>query len=48
VEPSGALGLAALLSRRVEARGRVGVVLSGGNVDGRTMGRILAAEPPCP
>lgn len=43
VEPSGALGLAALLSGAVKARGRVGVVLSGGNVDGPTMSRILSA-----
>lgn len=41
VEPSGALGVAALLSGNVEARGRVGVILSGGNVDGPTMARIL-------
>ncbi|MBI5710961.1 MAG: threo-3-hydroxy-L-aspartate ammonia-lyase [Candidatus Eisenbacteria bacterium] len=34
VEPTGVLGLAALMSGRVEARGkRVGVVLSGGNVE---------------
>jgi threonine dehydratase len=34
VEPTGALGLAALLEGRVEAAGqRVGVILSGGNVD---------------
>jgi threo-3-hydroxy-L-aspartate ammonia-lyase len=34
VEPSGASALAALLAGRVEARGRrVGVILSGGNVD---------------
>jgi threonine dehydratase len=34
VEPTGALGLAALLSATVKASGqRVGVVLSGGNVD---------------
>ena len=44
VEPSGALGLAALLSGRVPARGRVGVVLSGGNIDGPTMRAILAGE----
>ena len=32
-EPSGAVGIAALLSEKIEARGRsVGVVLSGGNV----------------
>ena len=34
VEPTGALGFAALLEGRIDARGkRVGVVLSGGNVD---------------
>jgi threonine dehydratase len=34
VEPTGALGLAALLSGRIPAPGlRVGVILSGGNVD---------------
>lgn len=41
VEPSGALGLAALLSGAVNAEGRIGVILSGGNIDARTMGRIL-------
>jgi threonine dehydratase len=41
VEPSGALGLAALLSGRTQGRGRVGVILSGGNIDGPTMQRIL-------
>ena len=34
VEPTGVLGLAALMSSAIEARGsRVGVILSGGNVD---------------
>jgi threonine dehydratase len=33
VEPTGALGFAAVFNRRLEARGRVGVILSGGNVD---------------
>ena len=34
VEPSGASALAALLSKKIDARGaRVGVILSGGNVD---------------
>jgi len=42
VEPSGVLGLAALLSGRVPAAGRVGVILSGGNIDGPTMQQILA------
>jgi threonine dehydratase len=41
VEPSGALGLAALLSGTVRPAGRLGVILSGGNIDGTTMGRIL-------
>ena len=41
VEPSGALGVAALLSGRVTPRGKVGVILSGGNIDGPTMTRIL-------
>jgi len=34
VEPTGALAACALLEKRIEAKGlRVGVVLSGGNVD---------------
>ena len=33
VEPSGAVALAALLSGAIKARGRTGVVLSGGNID---------------
>jgi threonine dehydratase len=33
VEPTGALGFAALMSRKLAPRGRIGVVLSGGNVD---------------
>jgi len=41
VEPSGALGLAALLSGAFRPTGRVGIVLSGGNVDARTMAEIL-------
>ncbi len=41
VEPSGALGVAALLSGAIQASGRVGVILSGGNIDGPTMARIL-------
>jgi threonine dehydratase len=46
VEPSGALGLAALLSGKVAAAGRTGVILSGGNVDGAVMGAILAGGAP--
>lgn len=41
VEPSGALGVAALLSRTVLPEGRVGVILSGGNIDAATMTTIL-------
>ena len=41
VEPSGALGLAALLSGTVVAPGRIGVILSGGNIDAATMATIL-------
>ena len=41
VEPSGALGVAALLDGKVRARGRVGVIISGGNIDGPTMKMIL-------
>ena len=41
VEPSGALGIAALLSGSVEASGRVGVIISGGNIDAETMTKIL-------
>jgi threonine dehydratase len=43
VEPSGALGVAALLSGSVTPQGRVGVILSGGNIDGLTMQTILNA-----
>jgi threo-3-hydroxy-L-aspartate ammonia-lyase len=41
VEPSGALGLAALLSGALRPFGKVGVILSGGNVDPALMARIL-------
>jgi threonine dehydratase len=44
VEPSGALGVAALLSGVLKPRGRVGVILSGGNLDGPTMTKILQDE----
>jgi len=55
VEPSGGLGVAALLSGAltVASRGpdaasfparRIGIILSGGNVDGPVMGEILAGE----
>ena len=41
VEPSGVLGLAALLGGSVKPEGRVGIILSGGNIDGATMKKIL-------
>ncbi len=44
VEPSGALGLAALLSGVVKPQGRVGVIISGGNIDADTMNKILEAK----
>src|SRR6185295_1169356 len=46
VEPSGALGVAALLSGAVQppSGARIGVILSGGNVDGEVMARILTGE----
>jgi threo-3-hydroxy-L-aspartate ammonia-lyase len=44
IEPSGALGLAALLSGSVQPAGRVGVIISGGNIDTATMTAILNGE----
>lgn len=44
VEPSGALGVAALLKGLGRGLGRIGVILSGGNIDGTTMARILMQE----
>jgi len=41
VEPSGALGLAGLLSKTIVPEGKVGIILSGGNIDAATMGIIL-------
>jgi threonine dehydratase len=41
VEPSGALGVASLLSKSVLPKGRVGIVISGGNIDAATMKTIL-------
>ena len=42
LEPSGAAGIAALLTGRVTAQGRVGVVLSGGNVGADRFAELLA------
>lgn len=45
VEPSGAVALAALLNRRIHRPGtRVGVIVSGGNVDLATASTLLAGE----
>ena len=41
VEPSGALGLAALLSHAVKAQGKIGIIISGGNIDPSTFVQIL-------
>lgn len=43
-EPSGAAGLAAVLERRVRGYRRVGVILSGGNVDPEPLARYLVAD----
>ena len=42
VEPTGAVPVAALLSGRLKATGKVGVILSGGNADPALLGAILA------
>lgn len=41
VEPSGVLGLAALLSGAVKPQGLIGVIISGGNIDAKTMTEVL-------
>jgi threonine dehydratase len=41
VEPSGALGIAALLSGAISATGRVGILISGGNIDAEVMTHCL-------
>ena len=44
LEPGGAVALAALLNNRVETQGRtIGLVLSGGNIDGEQFAGILAS-----
>lgn len=51
VEPSGALGLAAMMSAKAGATGRVGIIVSGGNVDAEMLRWILlddAVRPPVP
>jgi len=45
VEPSGAVGIAALLTRRIDARDRtVGVVISGGNVGAARFAELIAGR----
>ena len=47
VEPTGVLGLAAALARKVDVTGkRVGVILSGGNVDLGYAADLIRALPP--
>jgi threo-3-hydroxy-L-aspartate ammonia-lyase len=49
VEPSGAVGVAALLSGRLDVRGRsVGVVLSGGNVGAARFAELVARRSASP
>ena len=46
VEPTGALGAAALLEEKVSARGqRVGIILSGGNADIRSLCALHIGGP---
>ena len=45
-EPSGAVGLAALLTGKVDGRGRrTGLILSGGNISADRFARLVAARP---
>ena len=44
VEPSGALGLAAMMSGKAAVTGRVGIVISGGNVDAAMLRWILMED----
>jgi threonine dehydratase len=41
VEPSGAMGIAALLGSKVNVSGRFGFIISGGTIDAPTMKLIL-------
>jgi len=42
VEPSGALGLAALISQQVECSGKIGVIISGGNIDPQLLAQLVS------
>jgi threonine dehydratase len=45
VEPGGAVALAAVLSGKIDARGKaIGVIASGGNCDAGLYARILSSE----
>jgi threonine dehydratase len=45
VEPGGAVGLAALLAGRLDAKGKtIAIVLSGGNVDAELFVEIISAK----
>ena len=44
IEPSGSLGIAALLEGSLDVAGRVAVVISGGNIDAPTMTKILNSD----
>ena len=46
VEPSGALGLAALLEGRFNPKEKIGIIVSGGNVDAETFANILLGKIP--
>ena len=54
IEPSGALGLAAMMSGKAGVTGRVGIIISGGNVDAEMLRWILLEDgerpsvPPVP
>ncbi|WP_414938615.1 pyridoxal-phosphate dependent enzyme [Amycolatopsis sp. cmx-11-51] len=45
IEPSGATGLAALLSGQVAVSGKVGVIISGGNVSPERFAELVATPP---
>ncbi len=44
IEPSGALGLAAMMSGKANVSGRVGIIISGGNVDAEMLRWILMED----
>jgi threonine dehydratase len=41
VEPSGAVGIAALLAGRIRGSGRIGLIVSGGNVGAERFAELL-------